>query len=178
MSQALLTVSYRRSPQLQDTMGWGRNIMTDSKQTMTVMAGEAWNITLAGIKVAAEKGHCQLRGAVVVLEPSRGDTVFVASINSKTTVPLRHSLLVFTEQLAQRNYGRTYMLAAGTTISDEDHRGLLVTARASNYRGGIIAVCMSENDWPVAQMAAETMAAAMQMQFDKQAINATGDGFE
>lgn len=177
MSQALLTVSYRRSPQLQDTMGWGRNIMTDSKQTIALMAGEAWDITLAAIKMAAEKGRCQLRGAVVVLEPSRGEAVFVASLNQATEAKLRYSLTIFAEELAQRNFGRTYMLAAGATIPSGDKK-MLVIARAASYAGGIIAVCMGENDWPVAQMAASMMAAAMQMQFDKQAINVIGDGFE
>ncbi len=141
--------------------------MTDSKQTMTFMAYEAWQLTLAAIKMAAEKGRCQLRGAVVVLEPSRGDTVFVASINAATTVPVRQSFLVFAEQLARRNYGRAHMLAAGNTIVDEDRKLLAIVARASSYNRGIVSVCMAETDWAVAQMAATYMTAALQMQTDQ-----------
>lgn len=113
----------------------------------------AWQITLGAIRSAAQKAHCQYRGAVVVLEPVTGATVFIADINPDTAEESRQSYRRIAEQVAVNS--RTTKKPLKLDAVDG------IVARVATKDGMMVAVAMSEYDAEYAKAFARTMASML-----------------
>lgn len=148
--------------------------MNTSRPLDASVCDAAWQITLGAIEKAALMGRCQLRGAVVVLEPEMGRTIFIGDINQGTDAVLQAGFRRVAQQVAGTRWLHQRTGAYETLIPDvmptktnpNPTPNVGVTTQTAMRNRLLVTVCVTNDDHLTAIMAANMMMSAIEMELD------------